>query len=102
LRAALKQAELPIGWDGTAWCTTLRLAVRDIGTHLECAEPKADATQGVQKPQKPKSILLNQLLLAAGYLTTALAAMLGSPFWFDILGRLVNVRSALKPEAPKR
>ena len=36
-------------------------------------------------------------LLAAGYLTTALAIMLGAPFWFDLLGRLIVIRSTVKP-----
>jgi hypothetical protein len=33
----------------------------------------------------------------AGWLITALAAMLGAPFWFDLLGKFMNVRAALKP-----
>lgn len=34
---------------------------------------------------------------AAGWLITALAAMLGAPFWFDLLGKFMNVRASLKP-----
>jgi hypothetical protein len=34
-----------------------------------------------------------------GWLITALAGMLGAPFWFDVLGKFMNVRAALKPEA---
>jgi hypothetical protein len=41
--------------------------------------------------------LLAAFLLAAGYLTTALAIMLGAPFWFDLLGRLIVIRSTVKP-----
>jgi hypothetical protein len=37
------------------------------------------------------------LLKVAGWIITALAISLGAPFWFDLLGRLVQVRSALKP-----
>ncbi len=33
----------------------------------------------------------------AGWLITALAAMLGAPFWFDLLGKFMNVRAAVKP-----
>jgi len=34
-----------------------------------------------------------------GFLITALAAMQGAPFWFEILKKLVNVRSTgIKPE----
>jgi hypothetical protein len=41
--------------------------------------------------------LLAAFLLAVGYLTTALAIMLGAPFWFDLLGRLIVIRSTVKP-----
>jgi len=41
--------------------------------------------------------LLALFLLAVGYLTTALAIMLGAPFWFDLLGRLIVIRSTVKP-----
>jgi hypothetical protein len=35
-----------------------------------------------------------------GYLITALAIMLGAPFWFDLLSKLMQLRSAVKPETP--
>jgi hypothetical protein len=39
------------------------------------------------------------LIKAMGFLITALAAMQGAPFWFEILKKLVNVRSTgIKPE----
>jgi hypothetical protein len=37
------------------------------------------------------------LQLALGWLMTALALTLGAPFWFDVLNKLVQLRSALKP-----
>jgi hypothetical protein len=36
--------------------------------------------------------------LVLGYILTALAIMLGAPFWFDVLGKLMTVRNALKPK----
>jgi hypothetical protein len=33
-----------------------------------------------------------------GWLLTALAISLGAPFWFDVLGKIVAVRSAVKPQ----
>ncbi len=36
-------------------------------------------------------------LLAFGYLATAFAVMLGAPFWFDLLNKLMVVRSTVKP-----
>jgi len=34
-----------------------------------------------------------------GWLLTAFAAMLGAPFWFDLLNRIMVVRSTIKPRA---
>jgi hypothetical protein len=33
-----------------------------------------------------------------GWLMTAFAVTLGAPFWFDILSKLMTVRSTLKPK----
>lgn len=38
------------------------------------------------------------LLLVLGYLATAFAVMLGAPFWFDLLNKLMIVRSTVKPK----
>lgn len=41
------------------------------------------------------------LLKIAGLLLTALAAMLGAPFWFDLINRAISLRgSGIKPEKP--
>jgi len=32
-----------------------------------------------------------------GLLMTILAICLGAPFWFDVLGKVANLRSSLKP-----
>jgi len=32
-----------------------------------------------------------------GWLVTALAVMLGAPFWFDVLNRIMVIRSTVKP-----
>ena len=37
------------------------------------------------------------LLLVAGYLIVGFAATLGAPFWFDVLGKIMVVRSTVKP-----
>lgn len=37
------------------------------------------------------------LAQVVGWLLTALALSLGAPFWFDILGRFVNVRHGMRP-----
>lgn len=37
------------------------------------------------------------LALVCGWLMTAFAVTLGAPFWFDVLGKLMVVRSTMKP-----
>ena len=38
------------------------------------------------------------IFTALGWLTTALAIMLGAPFWFDVLNKFMIVRSTVKPD----
>jgi hypothetical protein len=38
------------------------------------------------------------LIKFAGILATALAATMGAPFWFDVLNRIVVIRSTIKPQ----
>lgn len=40
-----------------------------------------------------------RLLALAGWLVTMIAISLGAPFWFDMLGNLVNLRGAARPPA---
>ena len=42
--------------------------------------------------------LLSAIKLIAGYLITALAVMLGAPFWFDVLNKIMVIRSTVKPK----
>ena len=37
------------------------------------------------------------LIVPFGWLITAIAISMGAPFWFDLIGRIVNVRNANKP-----
>jgi hypothetical protein len=41
-------------------------------------------------------------LMIAGWLLTALAATLGAPFWFDVLNKVMNVRSTIKADQKDR
>ena len=42
--------------------------------------------------------LLPLLTFLGGYLATAFAMMLGAPFWFDVLNRVMVIRSTVKPK----
>jgi hypothetical protein len=83
-RAALDSLRLPIGWDHVQitgpWHTSL---VRDAtGAVREVRELRL--WQYVFEP-------------VVGWLLTALAAMLGANFWFDLLNKVMVVRSTVKP-----
>jgi hypothetical protein len=67
---------LPIGWGGAAL------------SHLEALFPK-----GANLLQT----LIGALEALAGWLITAFAIMLGAPFWFDVLGKIMVIRSTVKP-----
>jgi hypothetical protein len=51
-----------------------------------------------QDPRVIPNNVNDGLLKFVGWLVTALAVSLGAPFWFDILNKVVTVRSAMKPK----
>ncbi len=56
-----------------------------------------------ESSQKPgESWLLYVLRKLGGLLITTLAICLGAPFWFDVLNKVANLRSSLKPEEKKK
>jgi hypothetical protein len=43
-------------------------------------------------------VLLDVLIALVGWFITALAATLGAPFWFDVLNKVMVIRSTVKPK----
>lgn len=68
----LQTLSIPIGWGGsnTAW---------------------------ISKGMSDSSFWSAALITAAGWLLTAIAVTLGAPFWFDVLNRIMVIRSTIKP-----
>ncbi len=66
---------LPMGWPAAAW-----------------SEKSANPKTGWQWA-------CDALLLAVGWLITASAATMGAPFWFDLISKLLPLRSGGKPAA---
>lgn len=56
-----------------------------------------------ESSQKPgESWFLYALRKLGGLLITTLAICLGAPFWFDVLNKVANLRSSLKPDDKKK
>ena len=72
-------------------------------TLLECIKEKAPSVIGWTEDRKARVCSWGLPLLSAliGYLLTAIAISLGAPFWFDVIGKVSNIRSTLKPKETK-
>ncbi|MFV3131955.1 hypothetical protein, partial [Niveispirillum sp. KHB5.9] len=80
-RRQLAAVGLPIGWS-------------DASLERTFAGFPAQLDAGLQGLRWLSALLL----LVLGYLATAFAVMLGAPFWFDLLNKLMVVRSTVKPK----
>jgi hypothetical protein len=84
-RAALDSLRLPVGWDDMElvrpWST--RQVTDAFGARTTVVEGRG--------------LWLHVFEPGVGWLITALAAMLGAAFWFDVLNRVMVVRSTVKP-----
>lgn len=93
LQAELKDLRIPFGWE----TTTVFL---QAGQTCQIIPVSENAVWGVWSGNSCKKVSnaptdsTGWLGKIAGILFTALAAAQGAPFWFDILKRLVNVRSS--------
>lgn len=68
---ALKDLHLPVGWD--------------------------DARLSFSCPKTQNEWFKNFIFPWIGWILTALAASLGAPFWFDVLNKIMVIRSTVKP-----
>jgi hypothetical protein len=78
LNGMLKNIGYPIGWEN--W--------KPKEAPLACTQGRL-CWQEIYAPAVLKMLL--------GWLITALAVMLGAPFWFDVLSKFMVVRSTMKP-----
>ena len=87
-RAAAKQCQSLIGLADAVTSRNASLAQLPIGKPRDLSWPTTWERFGTFA------------LAGLGWLLTALALSLGAPFWFDFLGRFVNVRHGIrKPKA---
>lgn len=96
---------LPLGWvrmqgsGGTA--SLFSLFVTDIITETKAVTITAKAQAQYEQAQKNRQTWPasggDWGKKLAGFLLSIVALSLGAPFWFDLLGKLVNLRSTGKP-----
>ena len=78
--AQLKGLKLPIGWSA-----------------LETVQSRSRTRTAQQPGHKCLQLAQQAAHTGFGLLLTALAAMLGAPFWFDLMNKFVTLRASLKP-----
>jgi hypothetical protein len=82
LRRQIRQVSLPMGWIGN----TPRQLCTDF-----------DADQHGQPCVLVGNLTHAWLRVVLGWFITSFAVMLGAPFWFDVLNRVMVIRSTVKP-----
>jgi hypothetical protein len=96
----LHDAGLPIGWSPPAWPDIVH-----FDSDAKCLEDAAQAGDKDATKCDHRWNLGNVGIAIIGWAITAVAAMLGAPFWFDLLGRLIKLRGAgtrIDPDPAKR
>ena len=78
-RALLDSVRLPIGWDGS-----------ELFTPPARGDSQSDMSYY-------SAVGWNYVSPLLGWLITAFAATLGAPFWFDVLNKVMVIRSTVKP-----
>jgi hypothetical protein len=74
---------IPLGWTG-AW--------------RPCSEPCKDSSKPCTPPPcSTPEWIWGWLRISGGWILTAVAVSLGAPFWFDMLNKIMVVRSTVKP-----
>ena len=83
----LDKLNLPIGWTD-----------QTLKAYYKKVDVKVRDKNGKIITDKKTDVLSSQILLALlGWLITALAATIGAPYWFDLLNKVMVVRSTIKP-----
>lgn len=100
--AAAAFSRIPLGWRDdlltTQWCSvvvgTAAQARHQVGSHWGCdaavaANPKLGLPAMGLEPDGARALLR----VLGGYALTVLAISLGAPYWFDLLGRVAQLRA---------
>jgi len=92
-RGELDAVAMPIGWESP---TTAGAGSQLWPTQFcsASADDKGTLSESCTFGRNPVYAVVRMVF---GWLVTALAVMLGAPFWFDVLNRIMVIRSTVKP-----
>ncbi|MDQ2667416.1 MAG: hypothetical protein M3Z05_15565 [Gemmatimonadota bacterium] len=96
-RAALDSLRLPIGWAGVHfWWSDVHIKFfqSDSAKRADRIAALTPRPARVVAARSPWDDIVSPLI---GWFMTGLAATLGAPFWFDLLNKVMVVRSTVKP-----
>ncbi|MBD2081529.1 hypothetical protein [Leptolyngbya sp. FACHB-17] len=91
---ALQDIPFPIGWSPANLTRQLGCQTVSGTATWNDAYNRCFASQQSVAAPNPLSLLLGLLQMIAGWAVSGLAIAMGAPFWFDLLGKLVNVRNS--------
>ncbi|MFP3646556.1 hypothetical protein [Paraburkholderia sp. SIMBA_054] len=96
VKKQINKLQLPIGWD-----FLFQQDSQDTANGLAAAQRAAQASPGEHTLVDYLRPAWNRyhawLMKPLGWLLTAVAITLGAPFWFDILNKIMVIRSTVKP-----
>ncbi len=97
--AALESIGLPIGW--RSWTPAVASGASAAVRSARPVPVQLCSAQRNGSCSRAQWLDADWLLVLCGWLMTAFAVTLGAPFWFDLLGKFMMVRSTAKPAPPQ-
>ena len=82
---ALNELGLPIGWTGDRW-------QKQLYPTPYCA-PTVPESEPCKRPSFALWLWI-RFRIVLGWFVTGIAISMGAPFWFDLLGKVVNIRNS--------
>jgi len=92
-RGELEAVTMPIGWESP----TAAGADSQLWPTQFCSASADDQGRLAETCAFGRNPVYAIVRIGFGWLVTALAVMLGAPFWFDVLNRIMVIRSTVKP-----
>jgi len=92
-RGELDAVTMPIGWESP----TTAGAQTQLWPTQFCSATADDRGALSESCTFGRNPVYAVVRMVFGWLVTALAVMLGAPFWFDVLNRIMVIRSTVKP-----